>query len=177
MYYIYIIDKHKLFCYNNKGKLKNKKERLLIMSEEAPQNGQGQPVDETAYQNMEVVAAASGPEAEARRREMEEWSEAAGKYAEGAARITNDEAARVVKRGGREEDVKRVTRYASASLANSGLGNNGEKLKPVGGSTGLDMEIVHPSGTSDVLRSPASFKQNKSESQPVAETTEKPDAA
>ncbi len=42
-------------------------------------------VDETKFNQMEAVAVAAGPQAEARRQEMDAWSKATGAYAETAA--------------------------------------------------------------------------------------------
>ncbi len=48
------------------------------MSEQAPQ------VDESKFNAMQMVAAAEGPEAEARRQEMDRWAQAQGALAETA---------------------------------------------------------------------------------------------
>lgn len=152
------------------------------MREEIPQTSQEQPVDESKYTDVWPE------EAEARSRELEQWSDAVGKYAEGAARIANDVAAEVIEQGGHEGDVKEETRNASSIVRHSGVKNNGKVFIPtLNGygdghvSTGLNMEVWNEGGSESeapvVLRSPASFSQNKPESQPVAESTDKPKEA
>lgn len=58
------------------------------MSEEQPETTDAPAVptpDESAYNAMEIEAAAAGPMAEARRAEMQRWSDATGAHAEEAA--------------------------------------------------------------------------------------------
>lgn len=154
------------------------------MSEEASKTSQNQPVDETAYQHMEVVAAASGPEAESRRREMEEWSGSVGHYAETASTAVNNAADIAVNTGSRDAAIKEKMSNANKYVAKHGVWAKGEGAdRPIAGGTGLNMERRYgvadgeASETSTVLRSPASFKKDAQESQSVEGASEETKAA
>jgi hypothetical protein len=85
------------------------------MGEQLPQ------VDESKFNAMQAEAAAAGPEAEARRREMQRWSDATGAYAEEAAIVNKSEEERLVERGDSPEDVRAGLTKRNAELASSGV--------------------------------------------------------
>ncbi len=61
---------------------------------------------ETQFDHMQVVAAAQGPEAEARRQEMGSWSENIGAHAEAASNAVKRASQIAIDQGFSEEGVK-----------------------------------------------------------------------
>lgn len=97
--------------------------------------------DESKFRAMEVAAAASGPEAEARRQEMAEWSEAIGAHAEMASRRVNAAGEEILKEGGTDKEVKERMSNASSLMAEFGVGvsldEEGKYLDSTAPETGL----------------------------------------
>ena len=73
--------------------------------------------DETAFNNMQIAAAAAGPEAEARRTQMGNWAEAQGALAESQAMTANSVEADVAKRGLTPDQATQYIHQASESNA------------------------------------------------------------
>lgn len=97
------------------------------MSEDMPEEQQtslppgvaGEMADpkEAEFNKMQIRAAAEGPAAEARRQEMQRWSEATGAYAEEAARGHNNTEKYIVERGGTQEAVNKEITDAAYRVA------------------------------------------------------------
>lgn len=126
-------------------------------------------VDERKYENMEVVAAAGGVEAEARRLEMARWSERQGALAEQAAEMQ----ASIEERGLRSG--KTAERIADEVVRNTVM--NAEQGTYMGPNTEYDGNLLKASksgiqetrvqdGESSEYRSPTHVRgeQEKSES-------------
>lgn len=77
--------------------------------------------DETQFNQMQVVAEAAGPAAEARRLEMQRWSDATGAYAEEAAIVNQSEEERLVNAGNSPEDVASQLAAKNKQLASNGV--------------------------------------------------------
>ncbi len=73
--------------------------------------------DTTAFDNMEVAAAAAGPEAEARRQEMGTYSELAGAYADSAATKSTEAEQNSVQAGDSPEEVAQHSRSLNDYMA------------------------------------------------------------
>jgi len=82
--------------------------------------------DESKFNNMQIEAAAEGPEAEARRHEMNNWAENQGLLAEEAAAnhaFTESEMNHLAQAGIKShEEVKKDVSNTSAFIANRGVG-------------------------------------------------------
>ncbi|HSX14690.1 MAG TPA: hypothetical protein VLE72_02150 [Candidatus Saccharimonadales bacterium] len=118
--------------------------------------------DESKFKAMEEVAKASGPEAEARRREMAEWSNAAGTYAERASQLAENVGQRMVERGESAEQIKKEMGEASGDIAKFGVdftddSSKDKNVKPVeGGMKVLDYE---KGASTRTPRSPAQVRK------------------
>ena len=86
-----------------------------------PKDEKGLPVpNETAYNNSKVILEGD-PEAMARSKEMERWSEKAGKYAEKASDLQQEQSREDLKMGKTKEQIQRNTRMVSEVIANNGV--------------------------------------------------------
>lgn len=128
------------------------------------------------FEHLEVVAKASGPEAEARRREMGEWSEAAGRYAEHASEEVNRSGQVAVDGGSTAEGVARRMGDAAQSSAQDGIydmpGAAAGRYKPrPDGSMEVSGFAVTGHGGIDTHRSPSQFikSEGASAQQPSTE--------
>lgn len=126
--------------------------------------------DETNFKNMEVVAQAAGPEAEARRQEMARWSEAQGAHAEEAAATQSAEEAYNAQLGLTHEKGSEALASVNQSIAANGVtvranrhgketrfqGNNDLNLRA--SETGITTSLaVDPGAGGRLDRSPASI--------------------
>ncbi len=101
------------------------------MSEDLPQEQQANPTPpgvagemadpkEAQFNAMNHIAEASGPEAEARRQEMQRWSDATGAYAEAAAREHTKSVEYQKLRGATQEQVNAEIVAAAHRMAKHG---------------------------------------------------------
>lgn len=121
--------------------------------------------DESKFKAMEVVAQASGPEAEARRQEMANWAEHVGRHAERAASRINDAARDAVAGGDTAEAV--ANRISTMAHEQAEQGVMTHKVEELGGMRRTTNPIVKPtaegvqvrsSDVKDFYRSPAHIK-------------------
>jgi hypothetical protein len=120
--------------------------------------------DESKFDNMEVVAAAGGPEAEARRNEMGKWAQSTGAYAEKAAEMNKSEEERAARNGLTEEETRvRLTGENQDIARGLNIGEGKGTSQPVYASPVEEgMRVRTADGRSDkVYRSPAELKKSQ----------------
>ena len=129
------------------------------MSEQAP--------NESKFKAMEIVAAAQGPEAEARRREMAHWAEAQGEHAEAASRINKAAEDNARELGLSHEQTKKRVGDASERIAKFGtvpLADRGNGVRVRATEQGIVREL---DDSVNLLRSPAHINETPAQNDKI----------